>query len=96
VAYNKPPLTRRERANRVKKRNVFTKYGPMARQVIEALLNKYADEGITTLEANNVLSLPPVNQLGLPAELIRSFGGRPQYLEALNTLERELYSPAAL
>lgn len=93
VAYNKPPLTRRERANRVKKRNVFTQYGPMARQVIEALLDKYADEGITTLEANNVLSLPPVNQLGLPVELIRSFGGRPQYLEALNTLERELYSP---
>ena len=53
VAYNKPPLTRRERANRVKKRNVFTQYGPMARQVIEALLDKYADEGITTLEANN-------------------------------------------
>lgn len=96
VAYNKPPLTRRERANRVKKRNVFTQYGPKARQVIEALLDKYADEGITTLEANNVLSLPPVNQLGLPVELIRSFGGRPQYLEALNTLERELYSPAAL
>ena len=95
VAYNKPPLTRRERANRVKKRNVFTQYGPMARQVIEALLDKYADEGIATLEANNVLSLPPVNQLGLPVELIRSFGGRPQYLEALNTLERELYSPAA-
>ncbi|MBL8477071.1 MAG: DEAD/DEAH box helicase family protein [Methyloversatilis sp.] len=93
VAYNMPPLTRRERANRVKKRNVFTQYGPMARQVIEALLDKYADEGITTLEANNVLSLPPVNQLGLPVELIRSFGGRPQYLEALNTLERELYSP---
>lgn len=95
VAYNKPPLTRRERANRVKKRNVFTQYGPMARQVIEALLDKYADEGIATLEANNVLSLPPVNQLGLPVELIRSFGGRPQYLAALNTLERELYAPAS-
>jgi type I restriction enzyme R subunit len=95
VAYNKPPLTRRERANRVKKRNVFTQYGPMARQVIDALLDKYADEGITTLEANNVLSLPPINQLGLPVELIRSFGGRPQYLQALNNLERELYAPTA-
>ncbi|MCP5260870.1 MAG: DEAD/DEAH box helicase family protein [Rhodoferax sp.] len=92
VAYNKPPLTRRERANRVKKRNVFTQYGPMARQVIEALLDKYADEGITTLEANNVLSLPPINHLGLAAELVKSFGGRPQYLQALNTLERELYA----
>ena len=95
VAYNKPPLTRRERANRVKKRNVFTQYGPMARQVIEALLDKYADEGITTLEANNVLSLPPINHLGLAAELVKSFGGRPQYLQALNTLERELYAPTA-
>lgn len=94
VAYNKPPLTRRERANRVKKRNVFTQYGPMARQVIEALLDKYADEGITTLEANNVLSLPPINHLGLAAELVKSFGGRPQYLQALNTLERELYAPS--
>ena len=95
VAYNKPPLTRRERANRVKKRNVFTQYGPMARQVIDALLDKYADEGITTLEASNVLSLPPVNQLGLPVELIRSFGGRAQYRAALSALERELYSFAA-
>jgi type I restriction enzyme R subunit len=60
--------------------------------VIEALLEKYADEGITTLEANNVLSLPPINQLGLAAELVKSFGGRPQYLAALNTLERELYA----
>jgi type I restriction enzyme R subunit len=95
VAYNKPPLTRRERANRVKKRNVFTAYGPMARQVIDALLDKYADEGITTLEANNVLSLPPINHLGLAAELVKSFGGRPQYLQALNTLGRELYAPTA-
>lgn len=92
VAYDQPPLTRRERASRVKKRNVFTQYGPMARQVIDALLDKYADEGITTLEASNVLTLPPVNQLGLPVELIRAFGGRPQYLSALQALERELYA----
>jgi type I restriction enzyme R subunit len=92
VAYDQPPLTRRERASRVKKRNVFTQYGPMARQVIEALLDKYADEGITTLEASNVLTLPPVNQLGLPVELVRAFGGRAQYLSALQTLERELYA----
>ncbi len=96
VAYDQPPLTRRERANRVKKRNVFTQYGPMARQVIDALLDKYADEGITTLEASNVLTLPPVNQLGLPVELIRAFGGRPQYLSALQALERELYAASGL
>lgn len=92
VAYDQPALTRRERASRVKKRNVFTQYGPVARQVIDALLDKYADEGITTIEATNVLTLPPVNQLGLPVELIRAFGGRPQYLSALQTLERELYA----
>ncbi|HMN94032.1 MAG TPA: DEAD/DEAH box helicase family protein [Hydrogenophaga sp.] len=96
VAYDQPPLTRRERANRVKKRNVFTQYGPVARQVIDALLDKYADEGITTLEASNVLTLPPVNQLGLPVELIRAFGGRPQYLSALQALERELYAASGL
>ena len=93
VAYNRPPLTRRERAARVKQRNVFAQYGPVARKVIDALLDKYADEGITTLESGSVLNLPPINHLGLPAELIKSFGGRPQYLAALHTLERELYSP---
>ena len=93
VAYNQPPLTRRERAQRVKKRNVFTQYGPVARQVLETLLDKYADEGITTIEADNVLSVPPFTDLGRPAELVKSFGGRPQYLDALRTLERELYAP---
>ena len=95
VAYDQPPLTRRERAQRVKKRNVFTQYGPVARQVLETLLDKYADEGITTIEADNVLSVPPFTDLGRPAELVKSFGGRPQYLDALRTLERELYAPGA-
>ena len=94
VAYGQPPLTRRERARRVKQRNVFTDYGPMARKVMDALLDKYADEGITTIEGPSVLSVQPFTALGRPAELIKSFGGRPQYLQALNTLERELYAPA--
>ncbi|MEA3393901.1 MAG: DEAD/DEAH box helicase family protein [Pseudomonadota bacterium] len=93
VAYNMPPLTRRERANRVKKRNVFTQYGPVARQVIDALLDKYADEGITTIEADTVFNVQPFTAIGRPAEIIRSFGGRPQYLQALRTLEQELYAP---
>jgi type I restriction enzyme R subunit len=93
VAYDQPPLTRRERARRAKQSTVFTHYGPMARRVLDALLDKYADEGITTLEADNVLSLPPVNQLGLPVELVRAFGGRPQYLAAVRALEQALYSP---
>jgi type I restriction enzyme R subunit len=93
VAYDQPPLTRRERAQRVKKRNVFTQYGPVARKVLDALLDKYADEGIATIESGEVLRLQPFSDLGTPVELIRSFGGRPQYLQALQTLERELYAP---
>ena len=93
VAYDQPPLTRSERARRVKKRNVFTQYGPVARKVLEALLDKYADEGIATIEADNVFSIQPFTDIGRPSELIKSFGSRPQYLAALQTLERELYAP---
>jgi type I restriction enzyme, R subunit len=95
VAYDRPPLTRRERARRVRQRNVFDTYGPEARKVLEALLDKYADEGIATIESNEVLRVQPLSTLGTPVELVRSFGGRPQYLQALAALERELYAPAA-
>jgi type I restriction enzyme, R subunit len=91
VAYNQPALTRRERANRVKKRNVFTQYGTVARKVMDALIDKYADEGIATIESNEVLKVQPFTDFGSPVELIKSFGGRPQYLSAIQTLERELY-----
>lgn len=94
VAYDQPPLTRRERAQRVKKRNVFTQYGPVARKVLDALLDKYADEGITTIESNEVFKLQPFTDLGSPVELVRSFGGRPQYLSALQALEQALYAPS--
>ncbi|MCM2346105.1 MAG: DEAD/DEAH box helicase family protein [Acidovorax soli] len=92
VAYDQPPLTRSERARRVQKRNVFIQYGPVARKVLEALLDKYADEGIATIESNEIFKLQPFTDLGSPVELVRSFGGRPQYLSALQTLERELYA----
>ena len=91
VAYDQPTLTRRERANRVKKRNVFTQYGGVARKVMDALIDKYADEGIVTIESNEVLKVQPFTDFGSPVELIKSFGGRPQYLNAIQTLERELY-----
>ncbi len=94
VAYDQPQLTRSERARRVKKQNVFTEYGPVARKVMEALLDKYADEGITTIESNDVFRLQPFSTLGSPVELVRSFGGRPQYQQALKTLQRELYATA--
>lgn len=95
VAYDQPALTRRERAQRVRKRNVFTQYGPVARKVLDALLDKYADQGITTLESDDVLRLQPISQLGSPAELVRSFGGRSQYRGALQALAHELYAPPA-
>ena len=94
VAYDQPPLTRRERARRVQKRNVFTQYGPVARKVLDALLDKYADEGIATIESNEVFKLQPFTDLGSPVELVRSFGGRPQYLSALQALEQALYAPS--
>jgi type I restriction enzyme R subunit len=92
VAWNMPPLTRRERANRVKKRNVFTSYGPVARKVLDALIDKYADQGITLIESDEVLRIHPLSTLGMPVELIKSFGGRPQYKAAVHLLEQELYS----
>ena len=91
VAWNMPPLTRRERANRVKKRNVFTKYGPVARKVLDALIDKYADQGVQTIESMEVLSVPPLIDLGTPVELVRSFGGKQQYLQAVAALEFEIY-----
>lgn len=95
VAYDQPYLTRKERAKRVKQRNVFTEYGPVARKVLDALLDKYADEGVTAIESNEVLRIQPFTSLGSPVELVRSFGGRPQFLGAIRALERELYAPAS-
>jgi type I restriction enzyme R subunit len=91
IAFGQKPLTRRERAQNVKKRNVFGKYGGTARQVLDALLDKYADAGIVDIEQGEVLKLAPLDQIGSPVELIQSFGGRPQYLQALAELERSLY-----
>lgn len=92
IAFDQPPLTRSERANNVKKRNYFAKYGEKARAVLEALLEKYADEGVTSIENNNVLKLEPFKQLGTPVEIINGvFGGKAQYEEALQALETELF-----
>ncbi len=91
VAYDQPPLTRKERANNVKKRNYFTKYGEQARKVLNALLDKYSDEGITTIENSEVLSIDPLTNFGTPPEIIRMFGSKEKYFEAVKDLERELY-----
>ena len=95
VAYDQPPLSRKERANNVKKRNYFTKYGPQSRKVLEALLDKYADEGITNIESMDVLKVKPLTDFGSPVEILKEFGGKPNYLKAIKELENELYKITA-
>lgn len=91
VAFDQPPLSRRERAEQVKKRNYFTKYGTEARRVLEALLDKYADTGIENIESMNVLQLDPLSGMGTPLEIVQTFGGKAQYQAALQELELQLY-----
>jgi type I restriction enzyme R subunit len=93
-AFDVPPLSRKERANNVKKRDYFTKYGDQAKAVLETLLQKYADEGIENLESLNILQVQPFNQIGSPLEIIKLFGGKQQYLNAVAELEQELYKVA--
>lgn len=94
VAYEAKPLTRKERANNVKKRNYFTKYGEKAQSVIKSLLDKYADDDLLTIESLDVLKLDPLNKLGSPLEIINAFGGKENYIQALKELENELYKAA--
>lgn len=96
IAFGAPPLTRRERADNVKKRNYFAKYGDKARAVLEALLDKYADDGVETIEDTKVLRLEPFTQLGTPMEIIKgAFGGKDAYEAALRELEDQIYEQAA-
>jgi len=92
IAYGKKALTRKERAENVKKRDIFHKYGPQAQKVLEALLDKYMNEGISQLENRKVLTLDPFRQMGSPASIAKLFGGNQQYFEAVHELEREIYN----
>lgn len=94
IAYDAKPLTRRERAEGVKKRNYFTKYGEKAQIVINSLLDKYAVDGLLTIESMDVLKLDPLNKIGSPIEIIAAFGGKQAYKQALKELETELYKTA--
>lgn len=94
TAFDQPPLTRAERVKQVRKRDVFTQYGEQARNVLQALLDKYADEGIENIEDIKVLKINPFDQFGTPTEIINLFGGKPQYIQALNQLETALYQAA--
>ena len=92
IAFGQPPLTRKERANKVRKRNYFAKYGEQARAVLDALLEKYADEGISTLESARVLKLKPFVKIGTPVEIINQvFGGKAHYENAIQELEQALF-----
>ncbi len=95
VAFDQKPLTRNERVNNVRKRDYFTKYGEQARQVLEALLDKYADEGIENIESLDVLNVIPFTEFGSRTEIVKGiFGGKDKYLKAVKDLELELYSLA--
>jgi type I restriction enzyme R subunit len=95
VAFDRPPLTRRERAAQVKKRDAFAKYGPLARAVLDALLQKYADSGIQSVESLEILKVDPFSAFGTPVEIVKLFGGKPAYLAALADLATALYQEAA-
>ena len=94
IAYDKKPLTRKERAENVKKRDIFTKYGGAAGEVLKALLDRYADIGIYEIEDLNVLALEPFSQYGRPSRIAQLFGGKEAYLQAVKELEREIYRVA--
>ena len=95
VAFDAKPLTRRERAEYVKKRDVFTKYGDKARAVLDALLAKYADEGVLNLDDTNVLTIPPLSALGTRVELVHAFGGKSAFEQAVRGLQSALYQETA-
>ena len=95
VAFDAPPLTRKERAEKVKKRHVFAKYGDQARAVLDALLQKYADSGLKSVESLEILKVDPLTAHGTPVEIVKLFGGRDGYLAAIRELETALYQKAA-
>lgn len=94
VAFDQPPLSRRDRAENVRKRNYFARYEGVARQVLEGLLDKYADTGIEHIEDIRILQLDPFSRLGAPVELVKAFGDRRAYERALVDLETALYEDA--
>lgn len=92
VVFDQPALTRKERADNVKKRNYFTKYNEAAQKVLNALLDKFADTGITEIESKDVLKVTPFREMGRPLEIKKIFGGKEQYEQAVTELEQALYS----
>ena len=91
VAFDKKPLTRRERANNVKKKDFFSKYSGVAKEVLEALLDKYMNTGIYEIEKTEILKLDPFIKLGKPSRIAEFFGGKEGYIKAVKELEEAIY-----
>lgn len=95
IAFDAKPLTRRERAEGVKKRDVWARYGATARAVLTALLDKYADDGLLDFDDPKILKINPFSQMGTEVELIRAFGKKQDYLKAMHDLQAALYDESA-
>jgi type I restriction enzyme R subunit len=95
IAFDRKPLTRQERADNVKKRDVFARYEGKARAVLDVLLSKYADEGVLNLDDTNVLKIPPANTLGTAVELVRAFGGKAAFEQAVHAMQNAIYEDAS-
>ena len=96
VAFDKKPLTRKERANNVKKRDFLSKYNGVAREVLESLLDKYMNTGIYEIEKTEILKLDPFMKLGKPAKIAGYFGGKAGYMQAVKELEDAIYADEAV
>ncbi|WP_158848092.1 EcoAI/FtnUII family type I restriction enzme subunit R [Algibacter sp. L1A34] len=94
IAFDQPALTRQERANNVRKRNYFAKYSETAQKVLNSLLDKYEQEGITSIEQGSILKVQPLNQMGSAVELVRAFGKKKDFEQAIKELENEIYNIA--
>lgn len=93
IVFDQPPLTRKERAENVRKRNYFTKYGKQAAEILDALLTKYADSGLSDLENVDVLKVDPIKQYGTQVYIVNNiFGGIAKFREAIRELERAIYA----
>lgn len=91
VAFDRKPLTRRERANNVKRRDFLSRYSVEARAVLEALLDKYMNAGIYEIEKTEILKLDPFAKMGKPAKIASLFGGKEGYRKAVKELEEAIY-----
>jgi type I restriction enzyme R subunit len=93
VVYGQPPLSRKERAEKVRRTTYFSKYGEKARAVLDAILTKYADKGIEEIESLEILKVDPISRIGTPLEIVQDiFGGKSNYLTAIHRLEQCLYT----